>query len=172
MERRQAMKGIALSLGSLVSVPAWTSSWQPSMLNATAYLSADYDALLAELVDTFIPKSDTLGAKDLGVHQFIQTMLKDCYTASAQATFEQKLGEIGPLSIKTFGKPFEEGDEMQRLNLLQILARSTDKETHDFYETLRGLTIKGYTSSEYFMTKFTDYEIAPARCYGCVPVKK
>ena len=54
---------------------------------STAYLSTDYDVLLAELVETFIPKTDTLGAKDLGVHQFIKTMLKDCYTPKAQADF-------------------------------------------------------------------------------------
>ena len=172
MERRQALKGIALSLGSLASLPAWASSWQPSTLRATAYLSTDYDALLAELVETFIPKTDTLGAKDLGVHEFIQTMLKDCYTPKAQADFEKKLGEIGPLSINTFGKPFAEGDTAQRLSVLKLLAESTDENTQNFYKTLRGLTIKGYTSSEYFMTKFTDYEIAPARFYGCVPVKK
>jgi Gluconate 2-dehydrogenase subunit 3 len=172
MERRQAIKGIALSLGSMVSLPAWALSWQASALHTTAYLSTSYEDLLAELVDTFIPKTDTFGAKDLGVHQFIQTMLTDCYTPKAQIAFAEKLSELGPLSINSFGKSFAEGNAEQRLNLLKSLAESTDKGTRDFYQTLRSLTIKGYTSSEYFMTKFTDYEIAPARFYGCVPVKK
>lgn len=172
MERRTAIKGIAISLGSLVSLPTWASGWHASTLGKTASFSIANDALLAELVDTIIPTTETLGAKGLGVHEFIQKMLADCFEKSAQNNFEKNISDIDPLSIKTFGKPFAEGDAPQRLSILQLLAQSTDKETVGFYRTLRGLTIQGYTSSEYYLTKFTDYEMAPARFYGCVPVKK
>jgi Gluconate 2-dehydrogenase subunit 3 len=172
MERRKAIKGIALSLGSLVSLPAWASGWKASNVSTSLSTVMSNEALLAELVDTIIPATDTLGAKGLGVHQFVQKMLADCFEKKAQDNFEKKLAEIDPLSIQTFGKPFAEIDAPQRLSLLQSLAQSTDKDTVDFYRTLRGLTIQGYTSSEYYMTKFTDYEMAPARFYGCVPVKK
>jgi Gluconate 2-dehydrogenase subunit 3 len=172
MERRKAIKGIALSLGSLVSLPAWASGWNSSTIGSSLPASLGGEALLAELVETIIPATNTLGAKGLGVHQFIQKMIADCYDKKSQANFEKNLADIDPLSIKTFGKPFAEGDATQRLNLLQSLEQSTDKNTVSFYRTLRGLTIQGYTSSEYYMTKFTDYEMAPARFYGCVPVKK
>jgi hypothetical protein len=171
MERRSALKTLGLSLGSLISLPAWASSWQSSTF-VTGSFSMANDALLAELVDTIIPKTETLGAKDLGVHQFIQTMLKDCYAQKAQDNFAKALADIDPLSTKTFGKAFVELDAEQRLKIVQSLGESTDKTTQDFYRTLRGLTIQGYKSSEYYLTKFTDYEMAPARFYGCVPVKK
>ncbi len=172
MERRTAIKSIAISLGSLVSLPAWASGWNASSIGKNALLSIDNEALLAELVDTIIPTTDTLGAKGLGVHQFIQKMLTDCYEKKAQDNFEKNMVDIDPLSIKTFGKPFIEGNAAQRLSVLQLLSQSTDPNTKSFYRTLRGMTIQGYTSSEYYMTKFTDYEMAPARFYGCVPVKK
>ncbi len=172
MERRKAIKGIALSLGSLVSMPAWASGWNSSTIGTSLFITTENEVLLGELVETIIPATNTLGAKGLGVHQFIQKMIADCYDKKAQANFNKNLADIDPLSIKTFGKPFAEGDATQRLNLLQSLSQSTDKDTVSFYRTLRGLTIQGYTSSEYYMTKFTDYEIAPARFYGCVPVKK
>ena len=172
MERRTAIKSIAISLGSLVSLPAWASGWSASNIGKNALLSIDNEALLAELVDTIIPTTDTLGAKGLGVHQFIQKMLTDCYEKKAQDNFEKNMADIDPLSIKTFGKPFIEGDAAQRLSILQLLSQSTDKDIKDFYRTLRGMTIQGYTNSEYYMTKFTDYKMAPARFYGCVPVKK
>jgi Gluconate 2-dehydrogenase subunit 3 len=171
MERRNAIKAISLSLGSLISLPAWASSWQSSTLVNASLSTSNEAILLAELVETIIPTTETLGAKGLGVHEFIQTMLADCYTKKAQENFAKNLVEIDPLSIKTFGKAFVECDATQRLNILQLLADSTDKNTQDFYKTLRGLTIQGYKSSEYYMTKFTDYEMAPARFYGCVPVK-
>jgi hypothetical protein len=172
MERRTAIKTLSLSLGSLISLPAWASSWQSSTLVNDSLSTINDTELLAELVETIIPTTETLGAKGLGVHQFIQTMVADCYTKKAQDNFAKNLAEIDPLSIKTFGKPFAESDTSQRLSLLKSLAESTEKTTKDFYYTLRGLTIQGYKSSEYYMTKFTDYEIAPARFYGCVPVKK
>lgn len=171
MERRKVIKGIALSLGSLVSLPAWASGWNMSTIGLQSSTVFGNEALLAELVETIIPKTDTLGAKDLGVHKFIQTMLRDCFDKNAQANFDKILSEIDPLSIKAFGKPFAEGDATKRVELLKTLAQLTDSSVKDFYKTLRGLTIQGYTSSEYYMTKFTDYEMAPARFYGCVPVK-
>ena len=172
MERRTAIKGLALSLGSLVSLPAWASGWNPATIGTTLKPTIGNEALLAELVETIIPTTDTLGAKGLGVHKFIQTMLADCFDKKAQDSFDKKLGEIDPLSMKTYEKPFAACDATQRLSLLQTLAQSPDKETVGFYRTLRGLTVQGYTSSEYYMTRFTDYEMAPARFYGCVPVKK
>jgi hypothetical protein len=172
MERRNAIKTLGLSLGSLISLPAWASNWSASTLVNRSLSTFNDVSLLAELVDTLLPATDTKGAKDLGVPQFIQTMLTDCYTWKARAIFEQNLVKIGPLSMERFGKPFVELAASQRLNILKLLAASTDKETQDFYQTLRGLTIQGYMSSEYYMTTFTDYEMAPARFYGSVAVKK
>jgi hypothetical protein len=172
MERRTAIKTLSLSLGSLISLPAWAANWRASTLVNDSLSTINDMELLAEIVETIIPTTETLGAKGLGVHQFIQTMLADCYTPKAQADFAKNLAEIGPLSIKTFGKPFLDIDASQRLKILGLFAQSTDKTTQNFYQTLRGLTIQGYKNSEYFMTKFTDYEFAPARFYGSVPVKK
>jgi hypothetical protein len=172
MERRKAIKGIALSVGSLVSFPAWATGWTAATFGTKPFQNSGNEALLAELVEAIIPTTDTLGAKGLGVHQFIQTMLADCFDKKTQANFDKNVSEIDPLSIKTFGKPFAEGDATERLNVLQLFAQSTDKDAQSFYKTLRGLTIQGYTSSEYYMTRFMDYEMAPARFYGCVPVKK
>jgi Gluconate 2-dehydrogenase subunit 3 len=172
MERRKAIKGIALSMSSLISLPTWASGWNTSTIGIAYIQPLGGEALLAELVETIIPTTNTLGAKGLGVHQFIQKMLMDCFDKTAQANFEKNLANIDPLSIQTFGKLFVEGDATQRITVLQSLAKSEDKDTKDFYRTLRGLTLQGYTSSEYYMTRFTDYEMAPARYYGCVPVKK
>jgi hypothetical protein len=172
MERRTALKGITLTLGSIISLPTWASAWTPASLGTVSIKSIGHELLLADLVETIIPTTNTLGAKGLNVHQFIQKMMADCYEKSAQENFNKQLKTLDPLSIQTFGKPFAEGDTAQRVSLLQSLAKSDNKDVQDFYKTLRGLTLQGYTSSEYYMTRFTDYEMAPARFYGCVPVKK
>ncbi len=172
MKRRTAIKALALSIGSVASLPAWASGWNAATFASNLPGTTANEALLAELVETIVPTTQTLGAKGLGVHQFIQKMLAECFDKKAQDSFAQQLAAIDPLSIKTLGKPFVEGDAAQRSTLLLSLAQSSDKDTQHFYGTLRGLTLQGYTTSEYYMTRFTDYEMAPARFYGCVPVKK
>ena len=170
MKRRTVLRNISLGFGSLVSLPTWAARWNQDLFDKSD--SFNHEKLLAALVETFIPTTDTLGAKDLGVHQFVQKMITDCYDKQAQTDFEQILSTINPLSIKAFGKPFAEGDANQRIELLQSLAQSQEKNIQKFYHVLRGLTIQGYTQSEYYMTRFTDYEMAPARFHGCVPIKK
>lgn len=172
MQRREVIKGIALSLGSFVALPAWASSWNTATLGKQYFSSVNTESLLAELVETIIPTTDSLGAKSLNVHLFVQKMITDCYDKNAQANFDTNISAIDPLSVKTFGKIFMDCNPTQRLSILNTLALSTDQDTVKFYKTLRGLTIQGYTSSEYFLTRYSDYEMAPARYLGCVPVKK
>ena len=45
MERRNAIKVLSLSLGSLISLPAWASSWQSATL-VNASLSRSNEAII------------------------------------------------------------------------------------------------------------------------------
>lgn len=170
MKRRTAIKAVALSLGSAIALPAWASGWQATTLGGLS--PADNDVLLASLADTFIPTTATPGAKDLGVHLFIRKMVQECYDTKTQDNFNRQLGILDQMCTQLFGRPFAEAETSDRLELLKIFAKSKAPETREFYGLLRGLTLHGYTSSEHYMTHFTDYEMAPARFYGCVPVKK
>jgi len=172
MQRRKVIKGIALSMGSLVSLPAWATSWNAATIGKQFFSSINNEALLAELVDTIIPSTDSPGAKSMNVHQFVQKMVTDCYDKKSQANFEKNLSGIDPLCNTNFSKNFIDCDSKQRLSILKMLSSSADSDTVNFYKTLRRLTIQGYTSSEYYLTHFSDYEMAPARYFGCVPVKK
>lgn len=73
------------------------------------------------------------------------------------------------LAQKSFGKPFGEGDATQRTALLTQL--SQDPAQKDFYSLVKGLTVRGYMSSEYVMTNLTHYEYMPGRYHGCVLVQ-
>ncbi len=172
MQRRKLIKGIALSLGGFASLPAWASNWSAAKIGKQIFSSSGNEALLAELVEAIIPTTDSPGAKSMNVHQFVQKMVTDCYDKKAQANFDKNLADIEALCSKAYGNNFADCDSAQRMDVLQSLSKSTDSDTLSFYRTLRGLTIQGYTSSEYYLTHYTDYEMAPARYLGCVPVKK
>ena len=162
---------MAGAVGGLLALPAWANSWTAAALHPTRQmLTREQTELLAEMVETIIPTTDTPGAKELNVHRFVEKMVADCSPTTAQNTLQQGLDSLNSRAEKSFGKPFADGSAEQRTTLLTQLAQDPDQK--GFYSLVKGLTIRGYMSSEYVMTNLTHYQFIPGHYYGCVPVKK
>ncbi|MBC8153229.1 MAG: gluconate 2-dehydrogenase subunit 3 family protein [Bacteroidetes bacterium] len=159
---------MATAVAGLVSAPAWATNWSTTSIQP--HLAPDQDALLAELVETMIPTTDTPGAKPLGVHTFVQKMVADCYDKPAQETLTTGLTTVEALARQRFNTDFAACDGTQRLALLQQMAAGQDPAQKTFVNLVKGLTIRGYLSSEYVMTNLTHFQMAPGYYRGCVPV--
>lgn len=160
---------MAGAVGGLISLPAWANGWTTETARSTRkILSRGQMDLLADMAETIIPATDTPGAKALNVHQFIQKMVTDCYEPKAQDSLKNGLDSLDGLAQKSFSKPFSEGDVAQRTALLTQLSQDTAQK--EFYGLVKGLTIRGYMSSEYVMTNLTHYQFIPGHYHGCVPV--
>ncbi|WP_229310733.1 gluconate 2-dehydrogenase subunit 3 family protein [Larkinella arboricola] len=171
MERRNALKSLAIAMGGLVSLPSWATHWNPTTLpTGQNLLSPKADALLAEVVETIIPATDTPGAKALGVHTFIQKIVTDCLEPSAQEGLTKGLTAVDALAQKTYSKPFTALDASQRSDLLKGMSQSTEAGQKDFFSMVKGMTIRGYMTSEYVMNNITRYQMIPGFYHGCVPV--
>jgi hypothetical protein len=119
MKRRSALRSLALVVGGTLTLPAWAHSWNLATVAPTQkFISPATELLLAELVETIIPATDTPGAKALGVHRFILTMLADCYEKTERNRFRRtrKLNELVQASM---GKSFIDCDPDQRLEILR-----------------------------------------------------
>jgi hypothetical protein len=150
---------MAGALGGLVSLPAWANGWTTETVrSAQSFLSVS-------------PATETPGAKALNVHQFVQKMVSDCYDKSVQENLAKGLNSLDGLAKTAYSKSFAQGDTAQRTALLTQLSKSDDKAQKDFYSLVKGLTIRGYMSSEYVMTNLTHYQFIPGHYYGCVPVQ-
>jgi hypothetical protein len=153
-----------------MSLPAWASGWNKTTVAAgTPALTAGQEALLAEIVETIIPATDTPGAKELGVHQFVQKMLADCFEKKVQEGFTAGLNQVEETAKKNGASSFIALDQAGRTGLLQGL-EAGGGQGKEFYGLVKGLTIRGYLNSEYVMTNLTGYEMIPGRYHGCVPV--
>ena len=172
MERRIALKSMALAVGALANLPAWASGWTKESVVHAGFLSADQAKNLTAIVETMIPKTDTPGAGELGVADFVQKMVKDCYDSKTQTGFASGISNLDEQSVQKFGKSFADSSKDQRLQLLKELEASSDMAQKGFFSLTKNLTIQGYMTSEYVMTNITHYEMVPARYHGCVPVKK
>ena len=156
---------------SLITLPAWANSWNAETIQNARFLAPSQDALLAEIVETIIPKTDTPGAKDLGIHVLIQKIVKDCYDMPAQEKMAKAIDAVENLAKKTHNKSFTDCEAAQRLDLLKSMDNSSDAELKGFLKMLKRMTTDGYMKSQYVMENILKYEFAPARFYGCVPVK-
>lgn len=175
MQRRTALQGLAITFGGLVSLPAWATGWTTDSLKPVPSLPNGEEALLAEIVDTFIPETamagaSVPGAKSLGVHQFAMRMIQDCYGPPAQTALQQGLTLTEATAQQTAGKAFAACDAPQRMAVLTAVAASTDPVGKDFVDLLKGITIQGYTNSEYYLVNVKKYVMAPGYYHGCVPV--
>ncbi|GAB3495191.1 hypothetical protein GCM10027341_12200 [Spirosoma knui] len=170
MERRVALKQMALATGGLLVLPTWANAWTKTSVQVSQrMLGANQVAVLTEVVDTLIPASDSLGAKALGVADFVQKMIADCYEAPVQETFKIGLDTVDTVADERFHQSFLACDTTQRLAVLQAMETAPETDQKSFYALLKNLTIQGFTTSEYVMTKFYNYTMIPGHFYGCVP---
>ena len=170
MKRRTALKSLIVATGGLVNLPAWATGWTPETIGQTSYVSLNEETLLAELVETFIPETTTPGAKTLKVHQFVLRMINDCYDQPAQDLLKQGLVKTDALAQQTYSKPFVACDASQRTDLLRQMNTATEPDTQQFANLVKGLTIRGYTNSEYYLVNVRKYVMAPGFYHGCVDV--
>lgn len=165
---------MAVAFGGLLSLPSWAQNWTTESVAPTTtsrFLSVADDALLAEIAETIIPETDIPGAKSLGVHTYIQKIVKDCMDTQAQEALENGLYTVGDISKKSKGKDFVAMNPTERTAFLnELLTQVADEETKTFYNLVKNLTIRGFTTSEYYLTNIAHYQLVPGFYHGCVPI--
>ncbi|MBO9636934.1 MAG: gluconate 2-dehydrogenase subunit 3 family protein [Siphonobacter aquaeclarae] len=159
---------MAAAAGGLLALPAWANGWTQESLKTSGFLTAPQEEILAEIVETILPATSTPGAKALGVHTFIEKIVADCLDPKAQETFKKGLAATDASAKQLHGKAFTACDATQRTDVISRLSDS-DK---SFFSQIKGLTVRGYTSSEYYMTNIAHYKLIPGHYYGCVPLNK
>jgi hypothetical protein len=170
MKRRAAVRNLGLTFAGLVSLPAWALGWSPASIGLPAVLPIADELLLAEIVETIIPETNTPGAKSLKVHQFVLRMINDCYGEPAQATLKQGIGQTNQVAEQVYAKPFIACDGPQRTEILVQMSNSADPAVKQFVALVKNLTIRGYMNSEYYLVNVLGYKMAPGFYKGCVPV--
>jgi hypothetical protein len=175
MNRRTAIKNTALIFGYAITAGALTETfiscknevrnvnlpWQPT------FLTPNQANTLAEMTETILPRTTTPGAKDIGVPQFIDKVLKKLLSEADQKDFVAGLEKLEETCKSTNGKYFDECTKEQREALL--LVKNPDPIT--FYRRLKGLTLMAYFTSEKVNKELLVYDQVPGKYDGAVPYK-
>lgn len=181
MQRRTAVKQlIVLTTGALFIPSCVREARKISIPLDHLKLTADHETLMASITETLLPTSDTPGAQELKLHQFVLRMMDDCYSPEEQKEFQSGLGQFDEYTAKVADKSFSEMTPDERKSFLLQLeqkaaAKSSiaenEKNIFQFYGRTKGLAIRGFMNSEPVMTKFTYYQMVPGRFDGCVEIK-
>lgn len=172
LSRRRVLKNLVFVTAGMALVPSCMSDRsKSSLLLKNISINADDEALMADLCETILPKTNTPGARDLSAHLYVLMMVDDCRKKEDQEKFIKGLDAFKKLSKQTIGKDFIKADQAERKKLLNTILAKIDEENelNAFVKMTKGLTIQSYTSSEFFLTKVQVYELVPGRYHGCVP---
>jgi gluconate 2-dehydrogenase gamma chain len=177
MDRREALKRTAWMVGGVLSAPTIAGilngcTAKPSIDWKPVFLSEDQGILISQLSGIIIPKTDTPGAREVGVPGFIDVMLKDVFTEKEQENFMKGLADFSDKAEKEYGDPFIELSEEDQTDFV--------KKTHDaaikndtknsFLLKVKELTVAGFFTSEVGATKVLQYEAVPGAYKGCLPI--
>jgi len=172
MDRRKAIKNLAIVSGGLITLPQWMVSCGVSdtTIHQTSFSVAE-QKILASITDTIIPAGNSIGALSVGVDKFLQKLIDDCYEKDVQENVKTQLKALEESAKTTQKKSFADCTGAQREQLLLKLSTSTNKIEKDFFDLVKSETIRGFNTSQKVMQEYLDYKVTPGHYYGCVDVK-
>jgi gluconate 2-dehydrogenase gamma chain len=135
LNRREALQRLAIFLGGTLAAStvagamaenavaftlpdgATGAAWTPRTLTAAQL------AIVNSLADHIIPRTDTPGAKDAGVPQFVDALLTDHYRAPERDRFLAGLQGVNVRSLRKYKKPFVATTRAQQVAVLAEMDR-------------------------------------------------
>lgn len=199
MDRRTALKNLSISLGYTVAAPtifnmlssctAETNGWNPQ------FLSYEEKHIVTHLADIIIPATDTPGALDVNVPQFIDLMYHDIELKPNQDLFKKGASLFAKKFKSQFNSEASEGDKVQFETLLASYFKISDDETtaifteqnlpikkitasrienytvYKFLLSIRRYTMFGYLTSEKVGEEVLNYDPIPGELKGCISVE-
>ena len=184
IDRREALRKTALLMGAAISASAFAGLMQgckttPELTYVPRFFSEDQGRLVMEVAEIIIPKTDTPGAKDVGVPGFIDTMLKDCYKKEDQDRFLEGLTAFDEEAKKAYGDSFIYCKPEQQLELVKKThdaavaeAKENKEAKRPFILMTKELTLLGFFTSEPGATQVLQYEAVPGAYKGCLPLSE
>ncbi|MDR5590008.1 gluconate 2-dehydrogenase subunit 3 family protein [Christiangramia sp. SM2212] len=205
MKRRQVLKTIGLGAGVFIVGPSTLSllqscknepeyDWQPT------FLSASHGFALQKILDVILPATDTPGASDLNIAQFIDSYMNEVAQKEQSSQFERSAGAFSRAFKAEYDKEQEEGKQEDFENIIKKYLKATpaekekyakrNTETQDAQEqetevqmdadagafayltAVRGMAIWAWKNSEEVGENVLWYDPVPGQYIPCGPVSE
>lgn len=189
MHRRDLLRnlGATLAVGPLLGRPL-EDLWRlgtgvsdqlariaPTPSGPLGPFSAVENEKILTIAEHILPRTDTPGARDARVNEFIAVIVGEWYDDAERARFLDGLLDVDQRSNGLFGSAFLEASADQQQVVLRGLQAQVTALDHagessgqPFWSTIKSLTLYGYFTSELVQTEVLRTVIKPGRFDGCV----
>jgi gluconate 2-dehydrogenase gamma chain len=148
------------------------------------YLTPAQRKIIAAMAEVVIPRTDTPGAIDAGVPNFIELMASDWFNEQESAIFSAGIKAMEEQVPSVYGKPFDQLDAAQQLEIMEELeAQASGSSWYEYGNVQREfisdapficqvkeLTIWGFFTSEVGSTQVLRYDPMPMAFDGNTPL--
>lgn len=194
LTRREVIKqtaligGYALSAGTISAILSGctadnTPDWTPTTF------STEQGEMVASIANTILPKTpNSPGARDVGVHQFIDQIVGTIFSPKDRETFLAGLEQLNTDCKSKMGEAYLSLTHEKQLAFLNQLDQEgkvkldeqlpplpEGEEPHDrrpFFIRLKEMTIAGYFSAEQVGEEVLAYLPIPGEFKPCIPVEE
>jgi len=184
MNRREILKYTSLTFGvvasgGLASTLLSGCKVEPKIDYTPSFVSMDEFKTLRSVVDIIFPKTETPGAAEVGVAEFIDETLVDVADAEAKESFKTGMLKLNEATQKQYGKAYNNLGDAEKTDFLtkvDAAAFAGDESNQDaalseFWRGIKGSTYFGYFSSEAIGKNVLAYPIQ-GRFEGCVDLEE
>ena len=174
MERRELLRVLASATALTALSPDKTlAAWSRvaggiPLQNA---LSPAHLALVRAIADTIIPRTNTPGATDVGVHKFVDVIVNEHLTEAERVAALAGLDAIDARARTESNVTFAELSAEKRSAMIDSFEKGDRKvEPAQTYWRLKGLVVHGYFTSEPVMRDVLKVSVMPGKFEGAAPV--
>lgn len=201
MDRRQLLVRAAAAFGTALAAPILTAvqaGADPGRMTENSTFNDHQREMMTRIVDMIIPRTDTPGAIDAGVPQFVEMIVSDWYHNGQRSFFFESLRVIDNHCLSSFGKVFLECSQAQQILALEDAEANALGAISDgvpgpsgtdgaiqvgdpamwgdarsdagarFFNEIKGLTVLGYYTSEIGVEAELIYDPVPGKYDGNV----
>lgn len=166
---RQAV-GLVGGAGALSALAACEGDPPVPSTRAAGVLNPSRRARLESLADAIIPRTDTPGALDVGVPDFIEDMMRNWASGATRLRFGRVLDDMELRARERSGTPMVRMTPEARAEHVAWFDRDAFSRGDRGYQELKELIMLGYYYSEPGATEELQYEHVPGRWIACAPL--
>ena len=205
MNRRQALKNFGLGAGILIIGPSTLNLLQscksePKIIWNPTFLSMSNGLALQQLLNVIIPETDTPGANDLNLAQFIDSYMDQVASEERQQYFRRSADAFAVAFQEEFDKDLDKGKEKDFEKIIskylsaspeeQEIFAKRETETQDpideipelkmdpdagslsYLKNVRQMAIWAWKTSEQIGENVLWYDPIPGQYISCGPVEE
>lgn len=168
LDRRALLRSAFLIVGGIGLAPEVLAQGKTG--SAAGFFTAPERGTVAALCDTMIPRTDTPGAVDAKVPQFLDSLMANWASAANQAKFRDVVTRLGTSARTELGMPLASAPGAARTAWLTRQDAALLGANDAGYRDFKRLLLTGYYFSEPGATVELRYELVPGVWEPSIPI--